>query len=61
MFFVLYNIKGNHYYHQTDYSALSVDDAARYHCSLEAQEMADILNEGSNKIEWIYVPFNDNV
>lgn len=60
MFFVLYNIVDKHYYHDTEYVSYTVENASQYHISVVAQEMADILNRESKKVEWIVVPISDS-
>jgi len=62
MYFVLYNIKHRYYYHETDYSALCVQDATQYSLSLIAEDVAETLNEanGKGKVEWIVVPISDS-
>lgn len=62
MYFVLYNIKHRYYYHETDYSALCVQDAAQYPLSLIAEDVAETLNEANNRntVEWIVVPISDS-
>lgn len=62
MYFVLYNIKHRYYYHETDYSALCVQDATQYSLSLIAEDVAETLNEanGKGEVEWIVVPISDS-
>ena len=59
MSFVLFNTNERHYFHATDYVAETLEDASIYDSSVLAQNMADVLQEGNNRVEWIVVPVND--
>lgn len=59
MHFVLFNTDERHYYHATDYMAETLEEASVYDSSVLAQRMADVLQEGNNRVEWLVVPVND--